>query len=81
LTLFEYKYQIISAILLVFVDASEDSIMADDVTKHSNIPIVLIKEEELEKTSFNLNVSQWLCEKEPFKRVVCSQVNYSAWDH
>jgi hypothetical protein len=55
--------------------------MADDAAKHSNPPIVPVKEEELEKTLFNMNVSQWLCEKEPFKRVVRIQVNYSTWDH
>jgi hypothetical protein len=47
LTLFERKYQIISASFLVFVDASEYSIMVDDVVTPSN-PLVAQVEEEFE---------------------------------
>jgi len=53
---------------LVFVDASEDSIMADDVLMPSNPLIVPI--EKLEKTLFDVNVSQRLHEEEPFRTVV-----------
>jgi hypothetical protein len=37
----ECKYQITPATHLVFVDASEDSIMADDVTTPSNLLICI----------------------------------------
>jgi hypothetical protein len=50
---------------LVFVDASEDSIMADDVVTHLNPPVVLVKEEKL-----NVNVSQQSCEEELSRKVV-----------
>jgi hypothetical protein len=43
---------------LVFVDACEDLIMADDVVASSNPLAALIKEEELEETPFDVNVSQ-----------------------
>jgi len=39
--------------LLVFIDASEDSIMVDDAAKHLNRPTLPVKEEEFEKTSLN----------------------------
>jgi hypothetical protein len=55
---------------LVFVDASEDSIMADDVLMPSNLLIMPIK--ELEKTLLDVNVSQQLHEEEPFRRVMCT---------
>jgi hypothetical protein len=53
LTSFERKYQIVPATLLVFVDASEDSIMVDDVATLTNPPVALVKKEKL-----NMNVSQ-----------------------
>ncbi len=81
MTPFECKYQIVPIILLVFVDAYEDSIMADDVTMPSNLPIALVEKEELEKTSFDVNVSQWSCDEKSSKKGVRTQVNHSAWDH
>jgi len=42
---------------LVFVNTSEDSIMADDVTP-LNPPIVPVEEEELEEPLLDVNVSQ-----------------------
>jgi hypothetical protein len=41
-----------------FVDASENLVIADDVITPSNPPISLVENEELEKTSFDVNVSQ-----------------------
>jgi hypothetical protein len=66
---------------LVSIDGCEDSIMVDDAITPLNLPITLIKEEKLEKASLNVNVSQWLHDKEPFEKVVCTQVDRSAWDH
>jgi hypothetical protein len=48
---------------LVFVDASEDSIMADDVAMPLNLPVTPVEKEKLEETSLNMNVSQWSCEE------------------
>jgi hypothetical protein len=42
---------------LVFVDAAEDSIMENDAITPSNLLIALIKEEEFEKTPFDVKVS------------------------
>jgi hypothetical protein len=42
---------------------------------------VLIEEEKLEKTPFDVNVSQRSPDEEPFERVVRTQVDCSAWDH
>jgi hypothetical protein len=42
---------------LVFVDASEDLVMADDVLTPSNPPVMPRKEEELEETLLDVNVS------------------------
>jgi hypothetical protein len=61
---------------LVFVDAGEDSIMADEPL---NPPVTPVEQEELEKTSFDMNVSQWSCNKKPFERVVRTRVDPSAW--
>jgi hypothetical protein len=44
-TSYECKYQIILTTLLVFVNASEDSIMVDGATTPSNLLIAQIKEE------------------------------------
>jgi hypothetical protein len=57
---------------LIFVDASENLIMADDVVTPSNPPIAPIEKEEFEETSLDVNVSQWSCEEEPCKIVVCT---------
>jgi hypothetical protein len=43
---------------LVFIDVGEDSIMANDVVTPLNPLVVPIEEEELEKTMFNVNISQ-----------------------
>jgi hypothetical protein len=58
------------ATLLVFVDACEDSITADDVVMPLNPLVTLIKKEEFEKTSLDVNVSQWSCEEELSRRMV-----------
>jgi hypothetical protein len=42
---------------LVVVDASENSIMEDDVITPSNPPIAPIEGKELEKTPLDVNVS------------------------
>jgi hypothetical protein len=57
-TPFERKYHIVSATLLVFVDAGEDLVMADDVATPSNPPISLVEKEELEEALLEVNVSQ-----------------------
>jgi hypothetical protein len=57
---------------LVFIDAGEDLIMVDDVVTPSNPLVAPIEEEELEETPFDVNVSQWLHNKEPFQRMVCT---------
>ncbi len=54
--------------------------MADDVATPSNPPISLVEKEELEKASLDVNVSQWLHEEEPSKRMVHIRIDYSAWD-
>ncbi len=66
---------------MVFVDACEDLIMADDVVAPSNPPITLVKEEELEETPFDVNVSQRPHNEKPFERVIHIRVDNSAWDH
>jgi hypothetical protein len=65
---------------LVFIDACEDSIMADDVVMPSNPLIVSVEEEELHETSFDVNVSQRSCEKKSLKIMVSIQIDRSAWD-
>jgi hypothetical protein len=42
---------------LVFVNACEDSVMADDVVTPLNPPIAPVEEEELEETPLDMNVS------------------------
>jgi hypothetical protein len=44
----KHKYHIIYVTLLVFVDACENLIMADDVTTPSNPRVSLVEKEELE---------------------------------
>lgn len=41
-----------------FVNACEDSIMADDVMTPLNLSIVLVEDEKFKETSFDVNVSQ-----------------------
>jgi hypothetical protein len=50
---------------LVFVDASESVVMADDVVTPLNPPVALVEQEELEEVLLDVNVSQRPCEKEP----------------
>jgi hypothetical protein len=56
LTPFECKYKIVPATPLVFVDAGENLIMANDFAMPSNPPIILVEEEELGEALFNVNV-------------------------
>jgi len=55
--------------------------MGDDVVMPSNLLVTPIEEEEFEETPFDVNVSQWLHDEKPFKRVVCTRVDRSTWDH
>jgi hypothetical protein len=80
LTPSEHKYHIISATLLVFIDAGENLVMADDVATPSNPPVSLVEKEELKEASLDVNVFQRSREEEPSRRVVCIRVNHSAWD-
>jgi hypothetical protein len=66
--------------LLVFVDAGEILVMADDVATPSNPPVALVEQEELEEAPLDVNVFQWPREKEPSRRVVHTRVDRSAWD-
>jgi len=66
---------------LVFVDASEDSIMADDVITLSNPLITPVEEKELEETSLDVNVSQRSRDEKLFQKVVRTRIDCSAWDH
>jgi len=56
-TFSEHKYHIVSTTLLVFVDAGENLVMADDVTTPSNPPISLVEKKELEEAPLDVNVS------------------------
>jgi hypothetical protein len=71
-TPFECKYHIVSATLLVLVDAGENLVMADDVATPLNPPVSLVKKEELEEASLDVNVFQQSCEEKSSKRVVCT---------
>jgi hypothetical protein len=55
-------------------------VMADDDAPPSNPPVAPVQQEELEEASLDLNVSQRPREKEPPRRVVCTQVVRSVWD-
>jgi hypothetical protein len=63
---------------LVFVDACVNLVMADDVAMPLNPLVSPVEKEELEEASLDMNVSQRLCEEEPSRRVVHTQVNRSA---
>ncbi len=65
---------------LIFVDASESLVMADDVATPSNLLVAPVEQEELEEVSLDVNVSQRLHEENLFRRMVRIQVNRSAWD-
>jgi hypothetical protein len=59
--------------------------MADDVTTLSNPLVAPVDKEELEEApldevALEVNVSQWLREEEPSRKVVCTRVVRSAWD-
>jgi hypothetical protein len=56
-TLSKRKYPIVSATFLVFVNADENLVMADDVATPLNLPDSLVEKEELEEASFDVNVS------------------------
>jgi len=71
----ERKYHIISATLLVFVDAGENLAMADDVVTPSNLLVLPVEKEELEGTPLDMNVSQWSCEEEPSKKMVHTRIH------
>jgi hypothetical protein len=76
----EHKYPIVSTTLLVFVDANENLVMADDVATPSNLLVSLVEKEELEEAPLNVNVSQRLPKEEPSRRMVCTRVDCLAWD-
>jgi hypothetical protein len=79
-TPFKCKYQIISITHLVFVDASENSIMVDDVVMPLNPPIVPVEKKKLEETPLDVNVSQRSHKKNrleewcAFESIVCHGV-------
>jgi hypothetical protein len=52
----ERKYHIVYAAFLVFVDAGENLVMADDVVTPSNLPSSLVGKENLEEASLDVNV-------------------------
>jgi hypothetical protein len=54
--------------------------MADDVVTPLNFQVAPVKEEEFEKTSLDVNVSQWSCDEKTFEKVMCTRVDRSAWD-
>jgi len=54
--------------------------MADDIATPSNLPVTLVDEEKLEKTLFDVIVSQRSRKEKPPRKVVCIQVDRSAWD-
>jgi len=49
LTPSECKYPVVSATLLVLVDAGENLVMADDVAMPSNLLVSLLEKENLKK--------------------------------
>jgi hypothetical protein len=80
LTPSERKYHIVSTTFLVFVDACENLIMADDVTTPLNSPVSLIKKEELKEASLDVNVFQRSHKQESSRRVMRTWVDRLAWD-
>jgi hypothetical protein len=64
----------------IFVNASDNLVMDDDVAMPSNPPVAIVDKEELEKATLDetsldevaleVNVSQRLCEEKPSRRVV-----------
>jgi hypothetical protein len=55
--------------------------MADDVFMSSNPLVAPIEEEELEEPPLDVNVFQQSHDEKLFKKVVCTRVNRSTWDH
>jgi hypothetical protein len=80
-TLSGRKYHIVSTTLLVFVDAGENLVMADDVATPLNPPVSLVEKEELQEALLDMNVFQRSREEEASRRVVRTRVDCSAWDH
>ncbi len=66
---------------MVFVDADENLVMADDIATPSNPSVAPVKQEEFEEVPLEVNVSQRPHEEESSRRVVRTQVDRSAWDH
>ncbi len=56
--------------LSVFVDASENLVMVDDVVMPLNPLVALVEKEKLEEASFDVNVFQQSREEEWSRRVV-----------
>ncbi len=63
---------------MVFVDASEDSIMVNDVAMPLNPLIVPVEEKEFKETLLDVNLSQWSSKEESFRRVVHIRIDHSA---
>jgi hypothetical protein len=55
--------------------------MANDVVMPSNPQVAPLEEEMLEKSPFDLNLSQQLHDKNAFRKVVRIEIDHSAWDH
>jgi hypothetical protein len=55
--------------------------MANDVVTPSNPQVSPIEKEELEKTLFDVNVSQRSHKEEPSRIVVRTRIDRLAWDH
>jgi transposase len=66
--------------LSVFVDASEISVMADDVATPLNPPVAPVEQEELEEAPLDMNVFQRPRKEEPSRRVVRTRIDRLAWD-
>jgi hypothetical protein len=64
------KYRIVSTTILVFVDAGENLIMADNVVTPSNPSISLIEKEKLEEAPLDMNVFQRSCEEKSSRKMV-----------
>jgi len=80
LTPSEHKYHIVPDANLVFVDASENLVMVDDVATPLNPSVAPVEQEELEEILFKVNVSQRPCEEESSRRVVRTRIDRLAWD-
>jgi hypothetical protein len=55
--------------------------MVQDAIASSNPLVLLIQDEKLEETPFDVNVSQWSHEEKLIGRVVRTQVAQFVWDH